>query len=129
MKGLDYRCIRDKIQQLSSDECYPILHILEDNNIDFTQNNNGILFNLKDVSEESIEKMVQYLNDIDQKNKFNENNMKNNYKNKLSKLTSVENNNDMNSHEQSILRRIQYIQKQKKLKNEYDISQFIKVNE
>ena len=55
--------------------------------------------------------------------------MKNNYKNKLSKLTSVENNNDMNSHEQSILRRIQYIQKQKKLKNEYDISQFIKVNE
>ena len=73
--------------------------------------------------------MVQYLNDIDQKNKFNENNMKNNYKNKLSKLTSVENNNDMNSHEQSILRRIQYIQKQKKLKNEYDISQFIKVNE
>ena len=128
MNSLDYRCIRDKIQQLSSDECYPILHILEDNNISFSQNNNGILFNLKDVSDESILKMNEYLDDISKKNKFNETQMKNNYNKKLKNLTSVENSNDMNSHEQSILRRIQYLQKQKKVK-EYDIRQFVKVDE
>ena len=129
MKGLDYRCIRDKIQQLSSDECYPILHILEDNKIAFSQNNNGILFNLKDISNDSMDKITKYLDDIDKKNKYNENNIKNNYNNKLKNLSSIESNNDMNSHEQSILRRIQYIQKQKKIKNDYDIRQFVKVDE
>lgn len=58
---VDKRDLIERIQRLTKKEKLHILNILTNNNVNFTKNSNGYFFNLNDVDEEAIEKMIQCL--------------------------------------------------------------------
>lgn len=75
--------LRDKIEQLNETEQKEVFRIFHNNKIEFSENNNGIFINLKNISNEilfEIEKYIKHLSIIekeiidieDQKNQFKE---------------------------------------------------------
>ena len=58
---VDKRDLIERIQRLTKKEKLHILNILRNDNVNFTKNNNGYFFNLNDVEDDAIDKMVQCL--------------------------------------------------------------------
>jgi len=97
--------LQKNIKKLRENEHMEILRILIDNNIKFTENNNGVFFNLKTLKNDVIVKINIFVNFcmknkdfFDNKNKTyekiivkknNHKNLDNNYKKYLSNETSI----------------------------------------
>jgi hypothetical protein len=65
----DKKCIMTKIQNLKNKKHYMHLYrLIKDNNVTYSQNNNGVFINLNNISDDILEKIVQYLNYLDTRN-------------------------------------------------------------
>jgi len=65
----DKKCIMTKIQNLKNKKHYiHIYRLIKDNNVAYSQNINGIFINLNNISDDILEKIVQYLNYLDTRN-------------------------------------------------------------
>ena len=62
--------IRERIDKLSKEGKIEIFKIIHKNNEKFSKNNNGVMFDIKVIKEETIEEITNFLNfsDINQKN-------------------------------------------------------------
>jgi hypothetical protein len=61
--------LRERITKLDEYGYYEIFKIIDNNNIKYTENNNGIFINLNKVDEKTIQQLEYYL-------EFNKNNTK-----------------------------------------------------
>jgi|TARA_R110002074_G_scaffold197790_1_gene365252 hypothetical protein len=57
----DLTALRDNIENLEKHQHLHIVKIIQKNNIDFTENRNGIFLNMKDLNKETIKEILQYL--------------------------------------------------------------------
>ena len=75
--------LRDNIENLEKHQDLHIVEILQKNNIDFTENRNGIFLNMKDLNKKTIEEITQYLKyiEIQQKQLDTDENIKKTYVN------------------------------------------------
>jgi len=65
----DKKRIMTKIQNLKNKKHYMHLYkIIKDNNVTYSQNNNGVFINLSNISDEILNKIVEYLNYLDTRN-------------------------------------------------------------
>lgn len=65
----DKKYIMTKIQNLKNKKHYMHLYrLIKDNNVIHSQNNNGVFINLNNISDEILEKIVQYLKYLDTRN-------------------------------------------------------------
>ena len=65
----DKKCIMTKIQNLKNKKHYMYIYrLIKDNNVAYSQNINGIFINLNNISDDILEKIVQYLNYLDTRN-------------------------------------------------------------
>ena len=65
----DKKCIMTKIQNLKNKKHYMHLYrLIKENNVTHSQNTNGIFINLNNISDDILEKIVQYLNYLDTRN-------------------------------------------------------------
>ena len=53
--------LRDNIENLEKHQHLQIVKIIKKNNIDFTENRNGIFLNMKDLNKQTIKEIIQYL--------------------------------------------------------------------
>jgi hypothetical protein len=62
--------IRERIDKLSKEGKIEIFKIIHKNNEKFSKNNNGVMFDIKVIKEETIEHITNFLNfsDVNQKN-------------------------------------------------------------
>ena len=62
--------IRERIDKLSKEGKIEIFKIIHKNNEKFSKNNNGVMFDIKVIKQETIEEITNFLNfsDINQKN-------------------------------------------------------------
>ena len=66
---LDKKAIMTRIQNLKSKKHYiHIYKIIKDNNVQYSQNINGVFINLNNVDDTILDKIVQYLNYTDTRN-------------------------------------------------------------
>ena len=75
--------LRDNIENLEKHQHLHIVKIIQKNNIDFTENRNGIFLNMKDLNQETINEILQYLRyiAIQQKQLDTDENIKKTYAN------------------------------------------------
>ena len=75
--------LRDNIENLEKHQHLHIVEIIQKNNIDFTENRNGIFLNMKDLNKKTIEEITQYLKyiEIQQKQLDTDENIKKTYVN------------------------------------------------
>ena len=65
----DKKRIMTKIQNLKNKKHYMHLYkLIKENNVTHSQNTNGIFINLNNISDDILEKIVQYLNYLDTRN-------------------------------------------------------------
>lgn len=65
----DKKYIMTKIQNLKNKKHYMHLYrLIKENNVIHSQNNNGVFINLNNISDDILEKIVQYLNYLDTRN-------------------------------------------------------------
>ena len=65
----DKKGIMTRIQNLKSKKHYiHIYRIIKDNNVQYSQNINGVFINLNNVDDTILDKIVQYLNYTDTRN-------------------------------------------------------------
>ena len=57
--------LRDNIENLEKHQHLQIVKIIQKNNIDFTENRNGIFLNMKDLNKQTIKEITQYLKYIE----------------------------------------------------------------
>ena len=79
----DLTVLRDNIENLEKHQHLHIVKIIQKNNIDFTENRNGIFFYMKDLNKQTIKEILQYLKyiDIQQKQLDTDENIKKTYAN------------------------------------------------
>jgi hypothetical protein len=51
----------DEIKLLSKEEYYELFRILKKNNVDYSENSNGIFFDLSSISQEIFEKIKSFI--------------------------------------------------------------------
>ena len=75
--------LRDNIENLEKHQHLHIVEIIQKNNVDFTENRNGIFLNMKDLNKKTIEEITQYLKyiEIQQKQLDTDENIKKTYVN------------------------------------------------
>jgi len=75
--------LRDNIENLEKHQHLQIVKIIQKNNIDFTENRNGIFLNMKDLNEKTMKEIIQYLKyiEIQQKQLDTDENIKKTYAN------------------------------------------------
>ena len=75
--------LRDKIENLEKHQHLHIVEIIQKNNVDFTENRNGIFLNMKDLNKKTIKEITQYLKyiEIQQKQLDTDENIKKTYAN------------------------------------------------
>lgn len=75
--------LRDKIEKLEKHQHLQIVKIIQNNNIDFTENRNGIFLNMKDLNKKTMKEIIQYLKyiEIQQKQLDTDENIKKTYAN------------------------------------------------
>jgi len=75
--------LRDNIENLEKHQHLHIVEIIQKNNIDFTENRNGIFLNMKDLNKQTIKEITQYLKyiEIQQKQLDTDENIKKTYAN------------------------------------------------
>ena len=63
--------LRDKIQNIEDDSQHhlKILEILKVNNVNYSENSNGVFVNMNNLDDDIINKLKEYLVYIDQQNK------------------------------------------------------------
>jgi hypothetical protein len=65
----DKKAIMTRIQNLKNKKHYiQIYRIIKDNNVQYSQNINGVFINLNNVDDTILDKIVQYLNYTDTRN-------------------------------------------------------------
>ena len=65
----DKKAIMTRIQNLKNKKHYiQIYRIIKDNNVQYSQNINGVFINLNNVDDIILDKIVQYLNYTDSRN-------------------------------------------------------------
>ena len=75
--------LRDNIENLEKHQHLQIVRIIQKNNIDFTENRNGIFLNMKDLNIKTMKEITQYLKyiEIQQKQLDTDENIKKTYAN------------------------------------------------
>ena len=75
--------LRDNIENLEKHQHLHIVEIIQKNNVDFTENRNGIFLNMKDLNKKTIKEITQYLKyiEIQQKQLDTDENIKKTYAN------------------------------------------------
>lgn len=58
----DLEQLKNDIERLSKSKHIELLRILKENNISYSENNNGVFFNLSDLSPNVIQKIYDYTN-------------------------------------------------------------------
>ena len=53
--------LRDNIENLEKHQHLHIVAIIQKNNVDFTENRNGIFLNMKDLNKKTIKEITRYL--------------------------------------------------------------------
>jgi hypothetical protein len=65
----DKKAIMTRINNLKHKKYYiEIYKIIKDNNVLYSQNNNGIFINLTNIEDDILDKIVKYLNYIESRN-------------------------------------------------------------
>jgi hypothetical protein len=65
----DKKRIMTKIQNLKNKKHYMHLYkIIKDNNVNYSQNSNGVFINLTNISDDILGKIIEYLNYLDTRN-------------------------------------------------------------
>jgi len=65
----DKKAIMTRIQNLKNKKHYiQIYRIIKDNNVQYSQNINGVFINLNNIDDTILDKIVQYLNYTDSRN-------------------------------------------------------------
>ena len=79
----DLTALRDYIENLEKHQHLQIVRIIQKNNIDFTENRNGIFLNMKDLNKKTMKEITQYLKyiEIQQKQLDTDENIKKTYAN------------------------------------------------
>ena len=66
---IDKKGIMTRIQNLKSKKHYVhIYKIIKDNNVNYSQNINGIFINLTNIEDSILDKIVEYLNYVESRN-------------------------------------------------------------
>ena len=75
--------LRDNIENLEKHQHLQNVRIIQKNNIDFTENRNGIFLNMKDLNKKTMKEITQYLKyiEIQQKQLDTDENIKKTYAN------------------------------------------------
>tara|TARA_Y100000996_G_C22534155_1_gene647699 strand:- start:1537 stop:1815 length:279 start_codon:yes stop_codon:yes gene_type:complete len=75
--------LRDNIEKLEKHQHLHIVKIIQENDIVFTENRNGIFLNMKDLNEKALEDISKYLKyiEIQQKQLDTDENIKKTYAN------------------------------------------------
>ena len=75
--------LRDNIENLEKHQHLHIVEIIQKNDIDFTENRNGIFLNMKDLNKKTIKEITEYLKyiEIQQKQLDTDENIKKTYAN------------------------------------------------
>ena len=65
----DKKTIMTRINNLKNKKYYiEIYKIIKDNNVSYSQNNNGIFINLTNIEDDILDKIIKYLNYIETRN-------------------------------------------------------------
>jgi hypothetical protein len=66
---VDKKVIMTRIQNLKSKKHYiHIYKIIKDNNVNYSQNINGIFINLTNIEDPILDKIIEYLNYVESRN-------------------------------------------------------------
>lgn len=113
---LDKRLLKDKVLQLSKDECRIVFNMIKKDTNKFTQNNNGIFINLDKLTNKTLLEINNYVN-IVTKNKFKTNDIIVNEICNSVNISSSQSKIKLSNYEKSIIKRNNYIEEQKNFKN------------
>ena len=113
---LDKRLLKDKVLQLSKDECKIVFNMIKKDTNKFTQNNNGIFINLDKLTNETLLEINNYVNTVT-KNKFKTNDIIVNEICNSVNISSSQSKIKLSNYEKSIIKRNNYIEEQKNFKN------------
>ena len=113
---LDKRLLKDKVLQLSKDECRIVFNMIKKDTNKFTQNNNGIFINLDKLTNKTLLEINNYVNTVT-KNKFKTNDIIVNEICNSVNISSSQSKIKLSNYEKSIIKRNNYIEEQKNFKN------------
>lgn len=113
---LDKRLLKDKVLQLSKDECKIVFNMIKKDTDKFTQNNNGIFINLDKLTNKTLLEINNYVNTVT-KNKFKTNDIIVNEICNSVNISSSQSKIKLSNYEKSIIKRNNYIEEQKNFKN------------
>ena len=113
---LDKRLLKDKVLQLSKDECKIVFNMIKKDTNKFTQNNNGIFINLDKLTNKTLLEINNYVNTVT-KNKFKTNDIIVNEICNSVNISSSQSKIKLSNYEKSIIKRNNYIEEQKNFKN------------
>ena len=113
-------------KNLSKLEYLEIFNIIEEDKCQYSENKNGIFINLSNVSEETINKIINFINYIKNKkeelseyDKFINNTKKNIYESEIKNLELLNDNSNNNSEYES-LEYIEYAEHEEEIQDSYD---------
>ena len=113
---LEKRLLKDKVLQLSKDECKIVFNMIKKDTNKYTQNNNGIFINLDKITNETLLEINNYVNTVT-KNKLKTNDIIVNEICNSVNITQSQSKIKLSNYEKSIIKRNNYIEEQKNFKN------------
>ena len=115
---IDKKILREKIKQLSKNECIVIFNMIKKNTNKYTENSNGIFINMDYLDNETLIKINKYVNKITE-NKLNTNMIV--VEDGVSIVTNeseqIHSNIKLSNYEKAIIKRNHYMIEQKTFKN------------
>jgi len=111
--------IKNKMDLLMKNEYFKIFNFIEESNVKYTENQNGIFVNLNDVDDNTLYKIKEYIETITENRDINQSLIMDN-----SYTSNIDHNNDikLSNYEKSIIKKNNYLIEQKTFKNETNIN-------
>lgn len=111
--------IKKKMELLIKNEYFKIFNFIEQANIKYTENQNGIFVNLNDADDNTLFKIKEYIETITENRDINKSFiMNNNYTSTLDTNPDIK----LSNYEKSIIKKNNYLIEQKTFKNEANVN-------
>lgn len=111
--------IKNKMDLLMKNEYFKIFNFLEESNVKYTENQNGIFVNLNDVDDNTLYKIKEYIETITENRDINQSLiMDNSYTSNLDHSNDIK----LSNYEKSIIKKNNYLIEQKTFKNETNVN-------
>ena len=111
--------IKNKMDLLMKNEYFKIFNFIEESNVKYTENQNGIFVNLNDVDDNTLYKIKEYIETITENRDINQSLiMDNSYTSNLDHSNDIK----LSNYEKSIIKKNNYLIEQKTFKNETNVN-------